>query len=144
MNIDSLRQLVETVTARPGYSSAIGTRVLDVQAGIVSMALERRPEHEQAQGHFHGGIIAGLADHAAGAAVTTALPPGKFAVTASLTVNFLGPASGDMLVAKARARRVGGTIGFAEVEVICITAGEEELCATVSATMRAVDMPRPR
>lgn len=137
----ALRRLVESVTGRPGYSRAVGTRILDVQRGQVSMALDRRPDLEQAQGYFHGGVIAGLADHAAGAAVTTALPPGKFAMTVNLQITFLSPAEGDTLVARASALRVGGTIGVAHVDVAVIVDGTEKVCAVATATMRSVALP---
>ncbi|WP_295519826.1 hotdog domain-containing protein [Limnohabitans sp. Rim8] len=51
--------------------------------------------------------MSGLADHAAGAAATTALPAGKIAVTVDLHVNFLAPAKGQTLHTNARTLRVG-------------------------------------
>lgn len=57
----------------------------------------------QGQGVFHGGVIAALADHAAGAAVTTAMPKGRFAVTVSLQVSYLAPGKGETLIARAKA-----------------------------------------
>ena len=84
MTESSLFKLVETVTSAPGYTSSMGTRVLAAEAGYVELALDRRPDLLQINGFFHGGIIAGLADHAAGGAVTTALPKNRFAVTVCL------------------------------------------------------------
>ncbi|WP_407168567.1 PaaI family thioesterase [Bradyrhizobium sp. ORS 111] len=139
--VERLKELVEGVTARAGYSSSIGTRVLEVRRGEVTMALDRRSDLQQVHGQFHGGVIAGLADHAAGAAVTTAFPEGKFAVTVDLHVNFLAPALGDSLIARAKALRVGGTIGVSHVDVYSVCAGKEEICAVITATMRAVDFP---
>src|ERR1044071_9496724 len=85
------RQLVEMVTSRPGYTRAAGTEVLHVEVGIVHLRLRKRPDLLQFNGYFHGGVIAGLADHAAGGAVSTALPSGRIAVTIDLHVNYLAP-----------------------------------------------------
>ncbi|TWO71013.1 PaaI family thioesterase [Caenimonas sedimenti] len=142
MNDDiAARALVERVTSSPGYTSAVGTQVALVERGSVHLRLARRPDLLQFNGHFHGGVIAGLADHAAGAAVTTALPPGRIAVTVDLHVNYLSPASGEAIVAKARAVRMGASICVASVEVMTTADGQEQLAAIATATLRAVDLP---
>ena len=85
---DAIRELVERVTYAPGYTSAVGT-VERAEPGYVVMSLAKADNLLQANGFFHGGVIAGLADHAGGGAVTTAMPPGRFAVTVNLQVSFL-------------------------------------------------------
>lgn len=62
---DAIRELVERVTYAPGYTSAVGTRVENAEAGYVVMSLAKTDNLLQANGFFHGGVIAGLADHAA-------------------------------------------------------------------------------
>lgn len=136
-----MRELVDRVTALPGYTSMVGTRVITVEAGYVHMAVERRPDLLQFGGHFHGGVIAGLADHAAGGAVTTALPAGRIAVTVDLHVNFLAPADGEAIHAKARAVRVGSSISVAQVDVLTVRDGIEQACAIATVTLRSVDLP---
>ena len=103
---DAIRELVERVTYAPGYTKAVGTRVESAEPGYVVMSLARTDHLLQANGFFHGGVIAGLADHAAGGAVTTAMPPGRFAVTVNLQVSFLAPAKGTLLIARARTTSV--------------------------------------
>jgi uncharacterized protein (TIGR00369 family) len=105
------------------------------------MSLARTDNLLQANGFFHGGVIAGLADHAAGGAVTTAMPPGRFAVTVNLQVSFLAPAKGTSLVARARALQVGSTIGVARVDVASVADGAETPCAIATVTLRGVDFP---
>jgi uncharacterized protein (TIGR00369 family) len=141
MTKSSLFKLVETVTSAPGYTRNVGTRVLMAEAGHVDLALDRRPDLLQFNGFFHGGVVAGLADHAAGGAVTTAMPKGRFAVTVCLQVNFLAPAKGEMLIARAKAIQAGSTIGVAQVDVISLADGVETPCAVATVTLRAVDMP---
>jgi uncharacterized protein (TIGR00369 family) len=138
---NAIRELVERVTYAPGYTSAVGTRVESAEAGYVVMSLARTDHVLQANGFFHGGVIAGLADHAAGGAVTTAMPPGRFAVTVNLQVSFLAPAKGTSLIARARALQVGSTIGVARVDVASLADGVETPCAIATVTLRGVDFP---
>ena len=138
------KQLVEMVTSRPGYTSSIGTRVLFAEAGCVHLALDRRPDLLQFNGFFHGGVISGLADHAAGGAVTTALPPGRIAVTIDMHISFLSPADGASVVAKANAIQIGSTVCVANVEVVTEVGGDESMCAFATVTLRVVDMPAKR
>jgi uncharacterized protein (TIGR00369 family) len=135
-----LRALVESVTARPGHTSAIGTRVVSVERGRVQMEIDRRPDLLQFSGFFHGGVIAALADHAAGGAVTTALPSGRIAVTIDLHVNYLAPAKGDVLCATARAIQVGSTIGVAHVDLTTRIDGTDQACAAALVTLRVVEV----
>lgn len=136
-----LLELVERVTAGPGYTSAIGTRVLRAEPGCVWMSVARRPDLVQFNGFFHGGVIAGLADHAAGGAVTTMLSPGRTAVTVGFDVSFLAPADGDEIVAKAKAVRVGGTISVATVDVTTSCDEGERPCALCVVTLRSIEAP---
>jgi uncharacterized protein (TIGR00369 family) len=134
-------QLVRRITALTGFTHAAGVQVVSVEPGRVSLSLPRKPDLLQFNGFFHGGVIAGLADHAAGAAATTALAAGKIAVTVDVHVNFLSPADGASIVARARTLQVGGTICVVTVEVDTDTPSGPRLCAVANATMRVVDMP---
>lgn len=141
MDARAALSLVRRVTEAPGYTREIGTRVLAAEPGYVEMGIEARPGVLQAHGYFHGGVIAGLADHAAGAAVTTALEPGRFAVTVNLQVNYLAPAMGETLVARARAVQTGRTVCVAQVELFILTSSGEARCALATATLRTVHLP---
>jgi uncharacterized protein (TIGR00369 family) len=138
---DAIRELVERVTYAPGYTRAVGTRVESAEPGYVVMSLARVDNLLQANGFFHGGVIAGLADHAGGGAVTTAMPPGRFAVTVNLQISFLAPAKGESLIARARALQVGGTIGVAQVDVASLADGAETPCAVAIVTLRGINFP---
>jgi uncharacterized protein (TIGR00369 family) len=134
-------ELVRRVTATTGFTHAAGVEVVSAEPGNVELSLARKPELLQFNGYFHGGVVSGLADHAAGAAATTALPPGKIAVTVDLHVNFLAPASGAVIVAKAKALQVGGTICVVSVTVETENQKGNQVCAVANAVLRVVDMP---
>ena len=135
-------QLVRQITALTGFTHSTGVEVKSAEPGKVELELSRKPELLQFGGHFHGGVISGLADHAAGAAATTALPTGKIAITVDLHVNFLAPASGATIVAKAHTLQVGNTICVVSVSVETETAKGIQICAVANAVLRVVDMPQ--
>ena len=124
-----------------GFPKSAGMRLVSAEPGRVTMALAKRPDLTQFFGHFHGGVVAGLADHAAGACATSSMPDGKLAVTIEIKVNFLSPADGEEIIARAETIQAGSTIVVVKVEVISQKAGAERVCAFATATMRAMDMP---
>jgi uncharacterized protein (TIGR00369 family) len=132
--------LAETVNAK-GFSHAAGFRIIDVEPGRAEVALTRRDDLVQFFGHFHGGVITALADQAAGIAVTSGLPKGRIGVTVEIKVNFLSPADGREIVARAKTLKMSGSIGVATVEVFSKNDAGETLCAFCTATMRALDLP---
>jgi uncharacterized protein (TIGR00369 family) len=132
--------LAEAVTAK-GFTRAAGFRVIAVDPGSAEVALSRREDLLQFFGHFHGGVITALADQAAGIAVTSGLPKGRIGVTVEIKVNFLAPADGSELVARAKTLKISGSIGVATVEVFTRDETSERLCAFCTATMRALDLP---
>jgi uncharacterized protein (TIGR00369 family) len=137
---DRIKQLAG-IMELPGFPKSSGMRVVSAEPGKVTFALKKRPELTQFFGHFHGGVIAGLADHAAGAAATSAMPDGKIAVTVEIKINYLAPADGEEMIARAETIQAGSTIGVVKVEVFSQKAGAERLCAFATATMRAMDIP---
>jgi uncharacterized protein (TIGR00369 family) len=132
--------LAEAINAK-GFTGAAGFRILEVKPGYAELALARRDDLVQFFGHFHGGVIAALADQAAGIAVTSGLPKGRIGVTVEIKVNFLGPADGSELIARAKTLKMSGSIGVATVEVFTRDDKSERLCAFCTATMRALDLP---
>ena len=133
-------ELAEAISAR-GFMAAAGFRIVAIKPGHAEIALARREDLLQFFGHFHGGVISALADHAAGIAVTSALPKGKIGVTVEIKVNFLSPADGIELIARAKTLKMSGSIGVATVEVFSKKENAETLCAFGTATMRAMDLP---
>ena len=133
-------RLAEAINAK-GFTAAAGFRIVAVEPGSAEVALPRRPDLLQFFGHFHGGVIAALADQAAGIAVTSSLPSGKIGVTVEIKVNFLSPADGSELVARAKTLKMSGSIGVATVEVFSKNETSETLCAFCTATMRTLDLP---
>jgi uncharacterized protein (TIGR00369 family) len=125
------RDLRAQLEASPFHAWA-GMSVLDARPGEVEIALDAAPHHRNLQGLLHGGMIATLADTAAGIAVRTRLEPGRSHVTVSLTVQYLRPGAPGRLVGRGRALRVGRSLAHATAEVVD---AEGRLLATASATI---------
>jgi uncharacterized protein (TIGR00369 family) len=137
---DRIKQLAGIMDL-PGFPKSAGIRLVAAEPGKVTMALTKKPELTQFFGHFHGGAITALADHAAGACATTSMPEGQLAVTVEIKVNFLTPADGEEIIARAETIQAGSTIAVVKVEVVSQKAGAERACAFATATMRAMDLP---
>lgn len=101
------------------FISALGLEVLSVKADTLEVEvrmpmrpnLERLPDSNQ----FHGGPIASLIDTTGDFAVGLAVGGGV--PTIDLRIDYLRPGFGPYLTARATARRVGKTIGIADVDV---------------------------
>jgi uncharacterized protein (TIGR00369 family) len=89
----------------------------DAAAGLVEMRMPLLPhlQRDAAVRQFHGGPIASLIDTAGDFAV--ALAVGGGVPTINFRVDYLRPSSGEYLLARATARRVGRTVGVADVDV---------------------------
>lgn len=103
--------------ATSAFHTWMGMNVQEVGEGEVVLALESSEHHLNLQGLIHGGVIATLADTAAGLAVRSTIEPGTRHVTINLDVQYLRPAHEGTLTARGRAVRTGRSIGFAEAEV---------------------------
>ncbi len=90
---------------------------IDPAAGMVTFLMPMTPLAERAAGtnQFHGGPLASLIDVAGDFAV--ALAVGGGVPTIDLRVDYLRPAFGPHVEAHATARRVGRTVGIADVDV---------------------------
>lgn len=133
----NLKELFEKITAM-GFTQAAGFTLREFEQGRVVLDMAPREDLSQFSGFVHAGVVAGLADHAAGAAYTSTLPDGKACVTIELKINFLKPAQGGRLAAEAKVVSAGGTIGVVHVDVHGEKDGARTLCATALITLRAV------
>jgi uncharacterized protein (TIGR00369 family) len=110
----------------------MGMRLLEVGDGVVEVALDAEEHHLNLQGLLHGGVLATLADTAAGLAIRTRLEPGRRHVTVDLDVQFLSAGGPGTILARGTALRVGRQIAHAEAR---IEDARGKLLATAHATV---------
>lgn len=85
-------------------------------------------------GAVMGGIVATLADVAAGLSVITTLEPPRPVTTLDFTAHSLAPARGERLEAVGRVQKAGRTFAIASAEVFAISGDSRRKCATLTAT----------
>jgi uncharacterized protein (TIGR00369 family) len=96
---------------------ALRAVAIDVAAQQVVMEMPLTPAVERlaGSGQFHGGAIAGLIDTAGDFALVILV--GGPVPTINLRIDYLRPATGEMLRAVANVRRAGRTIGVVDIDV---------------------------
>jgi uncharacterized protein (TIGR00369 family) len=94
--------------------------------------------HLQQDGFVHAGLIATMADHTAGYASFSLVPPDRRILTVEYKINYLLPASGDHLECRSRVIKPGKTLLVTESEVYAVRAGTAVLVAKAMLTMAAV------
>lgn len=126
-------QLGREVLAQQPFSGLLGAALEDLKPGHVVLALPMRAELTQQNGFAHGGVVSYLADNALTYAGGTAMRVPV--VTSEFKINYVRPAVGERLVARAQAVAVSKTQAVCRCEVFAVSAGEEKLCALAQGTI---------
>lgn len=130
-----LEAYIREKLTRQGFMHLIGADLTRIEPGRVEAVVPLTPQHQQQLGYAHGGLVATLADLAAGfASVALARRP---VVTAELKVSYLNPGIGAQLRAVGWVLKAGRRLHFCEAEVWC----GEVLVAKASATMALLEAP---
>jgi uncharacterized protein (TIGR00369 family) len=124
---------------RQEFMKHIGCTLTVIEAGYVEAELVLEPQHRQQVGITHGGVIATLADVAAGFAGFTLVSETQQMVTVELKTSYFFPLIGVRARAKGRAVKHGNSLSFCEADVFSVDDhGVEKLCARATATMAIV------
>jgi len=117
-SIDRLAMLRQQIDGPPFHHwlKPVAMEV-DEESQSVVVTLGFRPElgHTDGAPIFHGGVIAALADITGHA--TVAVWRGTVTPTITLTVDYLASATGDTLVARGSLRKIGRSLGRADIEL---------------------------
>jgi uncharacterized protein (TIGR00369 family) len=108
---------IREAMASSAFHTWMGMQVAEIEDGKVVLTLETSTHHLNLQGLVHGGVIATLADTAAGLAMRSVIETGSRHVTIDLAVQYLRAAQGGTLTARGTVERKGRSIGFANAEV---------------------------
>lgn len=121
------------VLAAQPFSVLLGTELLAFEEGRAELALELKPEHLQQNGFAHGGILSYLADNALTFAGGSVL--GVKVLTLEFKINYLRPAKGSRLVARARVIGSGANQAVCACDILVIDDGIEKACAAAQGTI---------
>lgn len=123
----------QVLDAQP-FSSMIGTKLASFSEEGAVLEIPIRDELLQQNGFVHGGVLSYAADNALTFAGGSALGPAV--LTSEYKINFLRPASGQKLVARATVVYASKRQAVCRCDVLSVTeGGEEKLCATAQGTI---------
>lgn len=100
-----------------GSVRLFGFELEAAEPGRAVLRMQVRARHKQIHGVVHGGILAALADTAAGLAIYLALPRGTRLATVEMKINYLEVVRKGTLIAEARLLRRGKNLAVAECDV---------------------------
>jgi acyl-CoA thioesterase len=107
-------QMVEYMNGVPDFNYHNGIKLVELRDNYATCKVELTPEAFNAQGMAHGGLIFSICDVAAGFAAASI---DRRCVTQAANINFLRPAQGAYIIAKAEPIKVGKTISVIEARV---------------------------
>jgi uncharacterized protein (TIGR00369 family) len=126
-------QMGREVLAQQSFSVLVGAELTALSPGHAELQLVLRDDLKQQNGFAHGGVVSYLADNALTYAGGTAMRVPV--VTAEFKINYVRPAQGQRLIARARADSVGKTQSVCRCEVFVLAGGGEQLCALAQGTV---------
>nr|WP_197024361.1 PaaI family thioesterase [Nocardiopsis sp. CNT312] len=133
--------LARKVLADQPFSALLGTRLVSYGGGEAVLELDVREDLCQQNGFVHGGVLGYLADNALTFAAGSAVGPGV--LTAGFTIDYLRPAGGTALRARARVVRAGRTRVVCRCDVSALDGADTEtLCAAAQGTVSVLEPPR--
>jgi uncharacterized protein (TIGR00369 family) len=121
------------ILAKQPFSVLLGAELAALSPGKVDLQLALKPEHLQQNGFAHGGVVSYLADNALTYAGGTAMQVPV--VTSEFKINYVRPAVGERLIARASADAVSKTQAVCRCEVFAVKDGAEKLCALAQGTI---------
>lgn len=124
--------------ARQRVMQAIGASLTRVSPGEVEIVLPFREDLTQQHGFLHAGIVSTIADSACGYAAYSLMPADAAVLTVEYKVNFLSPAQGERMIARARVTKPGRTVTVCTCDVFAVKNGKERIVATMLGTIMTV------
>lgn len=135
-----LLALGRKILAEQPFSRMIGTEMSAYTTAGVELRLAITDEVRQQHGFVHGGVLAYMADNALTFAGGAAMGGGV--LTSEMKLNYIRPAVGEMLIARAATLSAGRTQGVVRCEVYAVDGGVERLClAAQGAVAKAAGIP---
>lgn len=142
VDAETFLQMGRDVIASQPFSVLLGAEMVALEPGRCELAVSIAPQLKQQMGFAHGGVVSYLADNALTFAGGTAMQVPV--VTSEYKINYLRPAIGERLIARARAVHVSKSQAVCRCEVFAISGGDEKLCAIAQGTIaKLAQAPSP-
>lgn len=124
--------------ARQRVMETIGARLTRVEPGAVEIELPFKELLTQQHGYLHAGIITTVLDTACGYAALSMMEAGADVLAIEFKANFLAPAVGEKLVARAGVVRAGRTITVSRADGWMVRDAVEVQVATMTGTIMKI------
>lgn len=116
------------------FSRLLGARITAFADGRAVLEVDIREELRQQNGYLHGGVLAYAADNSITFAAGTTLGPAV--LTSGFSVQYIRPATGVTLVARASVVHSGRRQAVVRCDLFTVNAdGDETLCAVAQGTV---------
>ncbi|GAA5232917.1 PaaI family thioesterase [Verticiella sediminum] len=133
--MEDLQEFAHHVFASQPFSRHMGAELVEAEPGLAVIRLAVRDEIKQQHGFVHGGAVSYLADNA----ITFAggLSLGGNALTSEFKINYLRPAVGSHLIARAHTKSMGKRQAVCQCDIFVVNGESEKLCAIALGTVVA-------
>ncbi|MBV8253120.1 MAG: PaaI family thioesterase [Chitinophaga sp.] len=121
--------------ARQKLMTAYGAKISTIGHGYIEISLEPQDFLLRTSGIFHGGVLAAMADTAAGYAAGTVYVNDASFLTVEFKINYLNQAKGSQLLTRARLLKSGSTLTVAQSDLFTVEEGRERQVATAIVTL---------
>ncbi|MFZ4121486.1 MAG: PaaI family thioesterase [Caulobacterales bacterium] len=113
----------------------IGAELIRIADGEVEIAFPMREDLTSlGSGMVMGGLLATVADVAAGLAIISRLQPPRPVMTIDFTCHQIAPANGERIACVGKVERIGKTIAIASAEAFSEKGQDRRLCTRLTAT----------
>jgi uncharacterized protein (TIGR00369 family) len=133
----ALVTLAKSVLAAQPFSALIGAELVAISEGSAELFIPYKAELCQHHGFIHGGVLSYAADNCITFAGGSVL--GAASVTAEYKINYVRPAMGSGLRAKAQVISRGKRQVVCSCEISIEKDGESKLCAIALGTVSAIE-----
>lgn len=131
--MDELFHMGQQALAAQPFSRLLGAHLTVFKPGEAELTIVITPDLLQHHGLVHGGVVSYLADNALTFAGGSVLGPNV--VTAEYKINYLKPAQGQRLIARAAVLASSGRQAVCRCEVWCAADAGETLVAAAQGTI---------
>lgn len=128
-----------SVLAAQPFSALIGAELTHFSEGKAEIRIKITESLKQQHGFVHGGVISYAADNALTFAGGSALGAGV--VTSEFKINYVRPALGSHLIARASVIHAGKNQAVCRCDVLTLSEQGERLCATAQGTIAKLGQP---
>ena len=131
--MDEMLTMGQQILALQPFSVLLGAELIGFSVGSTELKVPIKNEFKQQQGFLHGGVISYAADNALTYVGGSVLGPDV--VTSEFKINYVRPAAGHYIVARAAVIHTGKTQAVCRCDVYMYGDSGEKLCATAQGTI---------